>query len=262
MKMTWILGPCSIESREMYFNVGAQLSAIMQERDWYYKASFDKANRTSLSGGRGPGIRNGIEIFGEFKRAFPNVKLLTDVHECWQVEALASHIDCIQIPAFLCRQTDLLVECAKHFKKINIKKGQWMDPVNMMKGADKVKATNPDVDLWLCERGSQFGFDRLLVDFRTVELFATVFDKVILDCTHSTQSISESGKTTGDRKLAERYLLAASIFKYQGVFAETHPCPATALSDADCQIDLARMPGLMKSAEKIADLATMKNREK
>lgn len=248
---TWILGPCSIESKRLFFETAERLVPIMKGRDWYYKASFDKANRTMISGARGPGFEAGVEMFLEFKKQFPDVRLMTDVHECHQVETLSSCIDCIQIPAFLCRQTDLLVECGKHFQKVNIKKGQWLGPDNMIGAIGKVRSLNPRAEVWLCERGTQFGYDRLIVDFRTVDHFASAFDKVILDCTHSTQCSAPNGRTGGNRELAEKYLLCASIFGYSGVFAEVHPEPINALSDADCQIELARVASLIKRHDAI-----------
>jgi 2-dehydro-3-deoxyphosphooctonate aldolase (KDO 8-P synthase) len=234
-----------MESTDLYFETGEHLRLLMTDRDWYYKASFDKANRSTVTGWRGPGLESGLRMFRDFKQTFPGIKLLTDIHECYQAELLAPYIDCIQIPAFLCRQTDLLLECASHFDKINIKKGQWVSPENIAQASDKVRSKNPEAEVWLCERGTQFGYDRVVVDFRTVDLFKRVFDKVVLDCTHSTQSTAADGKTTGNRGLAEKYLLASSLFGYTGVFAEVHPRPAEALSDADCQIELARLPNLL-----------------
>lgn len=245
MKPIWIFGPCSMENRELFYSIGSYLNNLMLGRDWYFKASFDKANRTSINGFRGPGLEVGMNIFREFKQDNPSIRLLTDVHECHQVEPLAGLIDCIQIPAFLCRQTDLLVECAKHFRRINIKKGQWVSPANILLAAEKIRNVNPEAEVWLCERGTQFGYERLIVDFKDVELFTTVFDRVFLDCTHSTQFITPDGRTSGDRKLAEKYLLSSPIFGYTGVFAEVHPRPAEALSDADCQITLDRLPELI-----------------
>ncbi len=223
----------------------------MQERDWYYKASFDKANRSAVSAKRGPGLDSGLQIFRDFKQQYPNIRLLTDIHECYQAELLAPYIDCIQIPAFLCRQTDLLLECALHFNRINIKKGQWVSPENIVHAADKVRSKNQLAEVWLCERGTQFGFDRVVVDFRSVDLFARVFDKVVLDCTHSTQSTTADGRTTGNRGLAEKFLLASSLFGYSGVFAEVHPRPTLALSDPDCQIEIARLPNLLRRFDAI-----------
>ena len=124
----WILGPCSLENRDFFISVLTELNSLMQGRHWYMKASFDKANRTSIKGGRGPGLEYSIDVWEEARELFPDVKFTTDVHETSQVEELMYFVDLVQIPAFLCRQTDLIVECAKHFSAINIKKGQWLGP--------------------------------------------------------------------------------------------------------------------------------------
>ena len=143
----WILGPCAMENEEMFVKTAENINSIMSKDDeWYMKASFDKANRTSLHGARGIGLEDAIKIWKKTKEKFPHMKFITDVHECWQVEKLSEVIDVIQIPAFLCRQTDLIVESAKHFNKINIKKGQWLGPNNLIKSVDKVKETNPDCE--------------------------------------------------------------------------------------------------------------------
>ena len=175
---TYILGPCSIETEDLFNEIGSSLVPIMEGKDWIYKASFDKANRSSIDGKRGPGIDESIKIFKNFKKKYPNVRLTTDVHEVWQVEKLSEVIDIIQIPAFLCRQTDLLVECAKHFNVVNIKKGQWMSPQNMAKGVDKIKNTNPNCEAWVTERGTQFGYGQLIVDFAAVDVLNKVYDIV------------------------------------------------------------------------------------
>jgi len=251
MSKVWILGPCSMESREFYLETARELCKIMDGKDWYYKASFDKANRTSLYGGRGPGLEEAILAFEEVKREFPKIKLLTDVHETHQVEKVADVIDCIQIPAFLCRQTDLIVECAKHFDKINVKKGQWLGPDNILKSLDKIKHTNENCEAWLCERGSNLGYDKLIVDFTIVDEIKDKYDKFIFDCTHATQRSRKVHVYQGDRTLAERYVMASSIFNYDGVFAEAHPRPEEAVSDADCQLYLSRIKNLVEMSEKV-----------
>tara|TARA_R100000234_G_scaffold40732_1_gene24407 strand:- start:13921 stop:14703 length:783 start_codon:yes stop_codon:yes gene_type:complete len=248
---TWIVGPCSFEGREFYLETARELNKIMDGKDWYYKASYDKANRTSLYGGRGPGLDEALLAFRDVKREFPNMKLVTDVHETSQVEKLADYIDCIQIPAFLCRQTDLIVECAKHFDKINVKKGQWLGPHNVIKSLDKIKHTNEGCEAWLCERGSNFGYDKLIVDFTIVDEIKKHYDKFIFDCTHSTQRSREVYILQGDRTLAERFVMASGILNYDGVFMETHPTPEEAVSDADCQIYLSRIEKLVKMTDMI-----------
>ena len=162
----WILGPCSMESKELFLECLDKINSTMSTTDeWYMKASFDKANRTSLHGGRGPGLEYSKEVWAEAKSLYPNVKFITDVHETHQVEQLVGAVDVIQIPAFLGRQTDLIVECARNFDKINIKKGQWLGPNNLIKSVDKVKETNPDCEAWICDRGSNFGYHDLFVNF-------------------------------------------------------------------------------------------------
>lgn len=234
---TYILGPCSIESEENFREVANALYPIMQGKDWYLKGSFDKANRTSIHSNRGPGLDEGIRIMRSIKEDFPNIKIVTDIHDVSQALPLSDVVDVIQIPAFLCRQTDLLVECAKHFNTINVKKGQWLSADAMKHAVTKIKEVNPDCQVWVTERGSNFGYDRLIVDFRGVDVMKEFADKVIFDCTHSTQMAGD-GITGGSRKLAKQYSLAARIFEYDGVFVETHPDPENAISDSGSQVEL------------------------
>jgi len=177
---TYILGPCSIESEENFREVANALYPIMQGKDWYLKGSFDKANRTSIHSNRGPGLDEGIRIMRSIKEDFPNIKIVTDIHETSQALPLSDVVDVIQIPAFLCRQTDLLVECAKHFNTINVKKGQWLSADAMKHAVTKIKEVNPDCQVWVTERGSNFGYDRLIVDFRGVDVMKEFADKVFL----------------------------------------------------------------------------------
>jgi 2-dehydro-3-deoxyphosphooctonate aldolase (KDO 8-P synthase) len=251
----WILGPCSMESEELFLASLRKISSIMGPQDeWYMKASFDKANRTSLHGGRGPGLEYAKRVWQEARETHPDVKFITDVHEVCQVEQLAGLVDVIQIPAFLCRQTDLIVESAKHFNKINVKKGQWLGPNNLIKSVDKIKETNPDCEAWICDRGSNFGYHDLFVNFGIVDELKQHYDKVILDCTHATQRSRAVYGTQADRTLAERYLLSADIFNYDGVFAEVHPNPPMSVSDADSQIHLSDLEGLIRKAKSIGEL--------
>jgi len=250
MDNVWILGPCSIENEELYLSTGEYLYKHMQGKDWYYKASYDKANRTALVGKRGPGLDESLKLFAEIKKRCPGIKLTTDVHECWQVEKIAPYVDVVQIPAFLCRQTDLLAECGKHFDVVNIKKGQWINPDSTKHFVGKVKSQNPDCKVWMTERGTFFGYNQLIVDLGAVEAMLPYYDRVILDCTHSTQR-KKGDFTGGDRELAKKYLLASSIFGYNGVFAECHPRPPEAYSDGDCQLYLTDVPGVLEQFEKI-----------
>jgi len=236
-KYTYILGPCSIENEENFLTVAWQLENTMKGKDWYLKGSFDKANRTSIHSDRGPGLDEGIRIMQTVKEDFPDIKIITDIHEPSQALPLSDVVDVIQIPAFLCRQTDLLVECAKNFNVINIKKGQWLSAEAMEHAVKKIKEVDPTCEVWVTERGSQFGYDRLIVDFRGVDVMKKFADKVILDCTHSTQMAGD-GITGGSRKLAKQYSQAARIFEYDGVFIETHPDPDNAISDSGSQVEL------------------------
>ena len=251
---TWIIGPCAVESKESYFSIAKTLNTIFKGKDWYYKASFDKANRTSITGKRGIGLNDSIEYFKDIKKEYPNIKLTTDIHEPYQAEKLVDYIDCIQIPSFLCRQSDLIIEAARHFKIVNIKKMQCLGPANVIKSLDKIKSVDPNTQAWICERGSNFGYNELIVNFNIVDELKRHYDKVILDCTHSTQRSRAVYKVQGDRILAERYLLAASIFDYDGIFAETHPNPLEAASDRDSQIYLDRIKGLVKQQERIKQI--------
>ena len=234
---TYILGPCSIENEDNFLEVAKTLYACMGDKNWYLKGSFDKANRTSIHSDRGPGLEEGMEIMRTVKHYYPDIKIITDIHEPDQALPLSEVVDVIQIPAFLCRQTDLLVECAKNFNVINIKKGQWLSADAMKHAVTKIKEVDPKCEVWVTERGSNFGYDRLIVDFRGVDVMKEFADKVILDCTHSTQMAGE-GITGGSRKLAKQYSQAARIFEYDGSFIETHPDPDNAISDAGSQVEL------------------------
>ncbi len=235
---TYILGPCSLESEEVTKTVIDELYPVMNGKNWYFKGSFDKANRTSIKSNRGPGLEEGKEIFAWIKNNYSGVKTLTDIHEPWQAKEVHHLIDMVQIPAFLCRQTDLIVEAARWFKEINVKKGQWLAPHAMEHVVKKIKSINPTCKVYITERGTSLGYSGLIPDFRAVDILKSFSDGVILDCTHSTQK--PKGNTTGgDRELAKKYAIAAKIFEYDGVFIETHPNPTKAISDADSQIELS-----------------------
>jgi len=253
----WILGPCSMQDENFFLSTTETINDIAKQNgldEWYMKASFDKANRTSIVGGRGPGLDTAIEIWKKAKEKFPSVQFITDVHECWQVEKLVGVVDVIQIPAFLGRQTDLIVESAKHFNKINIKKGQWLGPNNLRVSVDKVKDTNPNCEAWICDRGSNFGYHDLFVNFGIVDELKKSYDRVIIDCTHSTQRSREVYGVQGDPVLAERYFLSADIFNYDGVFAEVHPNPETSPSDGQCMIELNKLDQLIKKSNQLESI--------
>jgi 2-dehydro-3-deoxyphosphooctonate aldolase (KDO 8-P synthase) len=241
-----------MEDEKMYIETASALSEIMKGRDWYYKASFDKANRTAIHGRRGPGMSKGIEMLKKVKRELPDVRFTTDIHETNQVAQLRGLVDVIQVPAFLCRQTDLLVECGKHFKIVHVKKGQWISPEATKHFAGKIRSHNPDAEVWITERGSQFGYEQLIVDFGAAEEMRDYCDRLILDCTHSTQR-KKGDFTGGSRDLAAKYMLAAPIFEYNGIFAEVHPEPPVAYSDADCQIYLRDWSRLLHKFDRIVE---------
>ena len=251
----WILGPCSIENRDLFFECMEKIDAIMREYDvWYMKASVDKANRTSLHCGRGPGLDEALEIWREAKEKYPNIKFTTDVHECWQIHKLADIIDVAQIPAFLSRQTDLITESDRVFPVVNIKKGQWLGPNNLVASVDKIKETNPDCQAWITDRGSNFGYHDLFVNFGIVDELKQYYDKVILDCTHSTQRSRGVYGTQGDPTLAARYFVSADLFNYDGVFAETHPKPLESVSDGECLIPLDELELLVNRAKAVGSV--------
>lgn len=245
-KMLYIVGPCSLENHFVAHGVLAKVLDTMKGKNWYFKGSFDKANRTNIEGSRGPGLEYGKHVFKRLKKDFPKVKFITDVHETWQVQELVGVVDAIQIPAFLCKQTDLIVEAAKYFDKINIKKGQWVSPKTIVGAISKVRSVNPNAEIWVTERGMQVGYGHLVVDFASVEYLKQHFDKVIFDVTHSTQRVNEDGRNGGDYKMAKKYFKAAPIFGYNGIFCETHFQPERAISDQDSMIPTDEFIELMK----------------
>lgn len=257
----WILGPCGLESEDRFFSIVDRIGSIMIDSDdWIMKASFDKANRTSLHGGRGFGLDRALEMWRECKKRYPNLSLTTDVHETKQIEPLSEVIDVIQIPAFLSRQTDLIVESAKAFDVVNIKKGQWLGPNNLVASVDKIRETNDQCEAWITDRGSNFGYHDLFVNFGIVDELKQHYDKVILDCTHSTQRSRSVYGVQGDPVLASRYFVACDIFNYDGVFAETHPEPSDSVSDGECAIHLDDLPELVRHSKLIS--STINNRDK
>ena len=238
--MILIAGPCVIESREQIFKIAEYLKPYSEKYDFYFKASYDKANRTSLDSYRGPGMDKGLEILNEVKEKF-GYKLLTDVHETPQVKKAAEVVDVLQIPAFLCRQTDLLVEAAKTDKIVNIKKGQFMNPADMKysvlkvlktRGCDEVNYENSKKHgVWLTERGTTFGYGNLVVDMRSLYIMRG-FAPVIFDATHAVQMPGGAGgKTGGKREYVPVLSRAAAAVGIDGFFFETHYDPDNALSD-------------------------------
>lgn len=246
MKTTFIAGPCVIESQELLYAVAEKLVEINQKLkvDIIFKASFDKANRTSISSFRGPGLERGLEMLANVKSKY-GLKLLTDIHESHQAEAVGQVVDVLQIPAFLCRQTDLLVAAAKTGKAVNIKKAQFLSGPDMKYPVEKAKEAGA-AEVWLTERGNTFGYNNLVVDFRNIPDMKEIVPTVIMDCTHSVQRPGAmGGKTGGDRRFVPAMALAAKAFGATGYFFEVHPNPDKGLSDGPNMLELDNLEGLI-----------------
>ena len=249
-----IAGPCVIESEEMVLSIAAQMKDITGELGipYTFKASFDKANRTSIHGHRGPGIERGLEILQKVKDTY-GLPICTDIHEAWQAEKAAQVADILQIPAFLCRQTDLLVAAAKTGKCVNIKKAQFLAPWDMKNCLDKVRESGND-HVMLCERGTSFGYNTLVVDMTGLRVMKEFGVPVIFDATHSVQKPGGNGTSTGGNRQYVEYLAKAAIsVGADGLFMETHPDPDHALSDGPNMVPLAEMKGLLKKLMRVYD---------
>ena len=246
MKTTFIAGPCVIESQELLYAVAEKLVEINQklEVDIIFKASFDKANRTSIGSFRGPGLERGLEMLANVKSKY-GLKLLTDIHESYQAEAVGQVVDVLQIPAFLCRQTDLLVAAAQTGKVVNIKKAQFLSGPDMKYPVEKAKKAGA-AEVWLTERGNTFGYNNLVVDFRNIPDMKEIVPTVIMDCTHSVQRPGAmGGKTGGDRRFVPSMALAAKAFGATGYFFEVHPNPDKGLSDGPNMLELDKLESLI-----------------
>ena len=245
-KPTLIAGPCVIESMELLDTVAQKLVEINSKLNTniIFKASFDKANRTSLKSFRGPGLEKGLQMLADIKSKY-NLQITTDIHESYQAEAAGEVCDILQIPAFLCRQTDLLVSAAKTGKIVNIKKAQFLSGVDMKYPVEKARESGA-MDVWLTERGNCFGYNNLVVDFRNIADMKEIVPTVIMDCTHSVQRPSAgNGKTIGDRKFVPSMALAAKAFGATGYFFEVHPTPDEGLSDAANMLELNKLEDLI-----------------
>ena len=242
-----IAGPCVIESAELLDVVAAELKRISEQFDVpvWFKASFDKANRTSIHSFRGPGLERGLQMLADVKTKY-GLPLLTDVHESFQAEAAGEVVDVLQIPAFLCRQTDLLVAAARTGKTVNIKKAQFLSGDDMRYPVEKCREAGCR-EVWLTERGNIYGYNNLVVDFRNIPLMHRGVDRVVRDCTHSVQRPGGAGgKTGGDREFVPQMALAAKVFGANGFFFETHPDPEKALSDGPNMLYLKDLESLVK----------------
>jgi len=247
-KPIFIAGPCVIESAELLNEVACEIVRLNRKYhlNIIFKASFDKANRTSLSSFRGPGLEKGLQMLSDIKSKY-NILVTTDIHETYQAQPVGEVVDVIQIPAFLCRQTDLLVAAAKTGKTVNIKKAQFMSGNDMQYPVDKVRKSG-NGNVWLTERGNMFGYNNLVVDFRNIPDMKQFADVVIMDCTHSVQRPSSlNGTTGGDRKFVPAMALAAKAFGADGYFFEVHPDPETAKSDMANMLYLNQLETVIKS---------------
>lgn len=248
MDPIFITGPCVIESAELLDTIAAEIKRLsdLTGSTFYFKASFDKANRTSIHSFRGPGLERGLQMLADVREKY-HLPLLTDIHESWQAKAAGEVVDVLQIPAFLCRQTDLLVEAARTGRTVNIKKAQFLSGEDMRYPVEKCREAGAK-EVWLTERGNSFGYNNLVVDFRNLPAMSQYADRVVMDCTHSVQRPGGAGgKTGGDRQYVPMMALAAKAFGAQGYFFETHPDPDHALSDGPNMLYLKDLEGVVKS---------------
>ena len=246
MKPIFIAGPCVIESVELLEQVAQELVRINRKSgtDIIFKSSFDKANRTSISSFRGPGLEKGLQMLSDIKEKY-GLRILTDIHESWQAEPAGQVCDVLQIPAFLCRQTDLLVAAAKTGRAVNIKKAQFLSGMDMRYPVEKARDAGAK-DIWLTERGNTFGYNNLVVDFRNIPDMLQFTPTVIMDCTHSVQRPGgANGKTGGDRRFVPAMAKAARAFGATGYFFEVHPNPDQGLSDAANMLELHKLEALI-----------------
>ena len=247
MNPKFIAGPCVIESAELLDAVAERLVAINRRlgTEIVFKASFDKANRTSIASFRGPGIDRGLRMLADV-RAKWGLKLLTDIHEAWQAAPAGEGVDVIQIPAFLCRQTDLLVAAAKTGRTVNVKKAQFLSGEDMRYPYEKAVEAGAR-EVWLTERGNIYGYNNLVVDFRNIPDMLRIASTVVMDCTHSVQRPGAAGgKTGGNREFVPSMALAARAFGANGYFFEVHPDPDRALSDGPNMLRLDDLENLIK----------------
>ena len=247
MQPLFIAGPCVIESAELLANVATTISDINKRlgTDIIFKASFDKANRTSIHSFRGPGLEKGLQMLADIKQQF-GLKILTDIHESCQAEAVGQVVDVIQIPAFLCRQTDLLVSAAKTGCTVNIKNAPFLSGKDMVYPVEKAREAGAK-DVWLTERGNMYGYNNLVVDFRNISDMLEITPRVVMDCTHSVQRPgSGNGTTGGDRRFIPSMALAAKAFGANGFFFEVHPDPDHALSDGPNMLQSDKLEELIK----------------
>lgn len=247
-KPIFIAGPCVIESAGILDVVAQELVRLNTKYDIniIFKSSFDKANRTSIKSFRGPGLERGLQMLADIKAKY-GLQLLTDIHESYQAKTAGEIVDILQIPAFLCRQTDLLIAAAKTGKIVNIKKAQFLSGDDMQWPVQKVRECGND-HVWLTERGNIYGYNNLVVDFRNIADMKKYAETVIMDCTHSVQRPGAAGgKTGGNREFVPAMALAAKAFGANGYFFEVHPNPDNAKSDGPNQLYLKDLESVIKS---------------
>ncbi len=247
-KPVFIAGPCVIESAELLDRVAARLVEINRTlgTEIIFKASFDKANRTSISSYRGVGLEKGLQMLSDVRSKW-GLRLLTDIHESWQAAPAGEVVDVIQIPAFLCRQTDLLVAAARTGRILNVKKAQFLSGEDMRYPYEKAVSAGAR-EVWLTERGNMYGYNNLVVDFRNIPDMRKIASTVIMDCTHSVQRPGAAGgKTGGNREFVPAMALAAKAFGANGYFFEVHPDPDHALSDGPNMLYLDDLEKVIKS---------------
>ena len=250
-----IAGPCVIESEDLVMEVAGKMKEITEKQGikYVFKASFDKANRTSINSFRGPGLEKGLEILSRVKSKY-NLPIATDIHEPWQCKEASKVIDILQIPAFLCRQTDLLIAAAETGKAVNIKKGQFLAPWDMKNVIKKFEEVgNPNI--MLCGRGTTFGYNNLVVDMRALLEMRKLGYPIVFDATHSVQIPGGQGETTGgNREYVYPLMRSAAAIGIDGIFAEVHPDPDNAMSDGPNMLRLDKIEEVLKSVKKFDDI--------
>ena len=254
-QFTLIAGPCQLENEKHAINVAEKLKEITEEHKigLIYKTSFDKANRTSIKGKRGVGLENSLPVFDKIRKNL-NIPVLTDIHTIDQCQVVSKHVDILQIPAFLCRQTDLLVAAAKTGKIINVKKGQFLAPWDMVNVTRKIEETGNN-NILVTERGASFGYNTLVSDMRSIPIMRKNGYPVVFDATHSVQQPGGIGdKSGGQREFVEYLSRAAVAVGVAAVFIETHPDPDIAPSDGPTMVPLSKMPDLLKQLVEIDKL--------
>ena len=245
---TIIAGPCVIESEKLLQTVAEEITRLnsLYNIDIIFKASFDKANRTSIASYRGPGMERGLQMLADIKSEY-GLRILTDIHESYQAAPAAEVADVLQIPAFLCRQTDLLIAAARTGRTVNIKKAQFLSGRDMRYPVEKALDAGAN-EVWLTERGNIYGYNNLVVDFRNIADMLDIVSTVIMDCTHSVQRPGAGdSRTTGDRRFVPQMAMAAKAFGATGYFMEVHPNPDHARSDGPNMLKLCDLENVVKN---------------